>query len=120
VRDSTPGGPSHQLPSPLTFTECQRTSWPLPPIGTTSSSPARGPCLRALDQGHRTAILDLTAGETGTRGSAALRAQEAEAAAKILGVTERRNAGLPDAHLENTEATRRSWWRRFAISLPAW
>ena len=66
-----------------------------------------GTLLKAVDQGHRTAILDLTAGETGTRGSADLRAREAEAAAVILGVTERRNAGLPDAHLANDEPSRR-------------
>lgn len=66
-----------------------------------------GTLLKAVDQGHRTGILDLTAGESGTRGSAALRAEEAERAAAILGVTERRNAGLPDAHLANTDATRR-------------
>lgn len=65
-----------------------------------------GTLLKAVDQGHRTAILDLTAGETGTRGSADLRAKEAEAAATILGVSERRNAGLPDAHLANDEASR--------------
>lgn len=65
-----------------------------------------GTLLRAVDQGYRTAILDLTAGETGTRGSAALRAEEAERAAAILGVGERRNAGLPDAHLHNTDDTR--------------
>jgi N-acetylglucosamine malate deacetylase 1 len=66
-----------------------------------------GTLLRALDAGHRTGILDLTAGETGTRGSADLRAREAEQAAAVLGVSERRNAGLPDAHLENTNDTRR-------------
>ena len=66
-----------------------------------------GTLLKALDQGHTTGILDLTAGETGTRGSADLRAREAEAAAKILGVAERRNAGLRDAHLTNDEASRR-------------
>jgi bacillithiol biosynthesis deacetylase BshB1 len=66
-----------------------------------------GTLLRAADAGHRTAILDLTAGENATRGSAALRAQEAERAAVILGVAERRNAGLPDAHLQNTDETRR-------------
>ncbi len=65
-----------------------------------------GTLLRAADQGYRTAILDLTAGETGSRGSASLRAEEAERAAAILGVAERRNAGLPDAHLHNTDATR--------------
>lgn len=66
-----------------------------------------GTLLRARDQGYATAILDLTAGETGTRGSADLRAAEAARAAEILGVTERRNAGLPDAGLHNTDATRR-------------
>jgi bacillithiol biosynthesis deacetylase BshB1 len=65
-----------------------------------------GTLVRAADQGYRTAILDLTAGETGTRGSAQLRAEEAGRAAKILGVGERRNAGLPDAHLANDEPTR--------------
>ena len=67
-----------------------------------------GTLLKAVDSGYRAGILDLTEGETGTRGSAALRAEEAERAAKILGVTERRNAGLPDAHLQNTDETRRS------------
>jgi bacillithiol biosynthesis deacetylase BshB1 len=66
-----------------------------------------GTLLKAVDQGHRTAILDLTAGESGTRGSAELRGREAERSAAILGVSERCNAGLPDAHLENTETTRR-------------
>lgn len=66
-----------------------------------------GTLLKAADAGHRTAILDLTAGESGTHGSAALRAEEANRAAAILGVSERANAGLPDAHLENSEAARR-------------
>jgi bacillithiol biosynthesis deacetylase BshB1 len=66
-----------------------------------------GTLLRATDAGHRTGVLDLTAGETGTRGSADLRAREAEQAAAVLGLAERRNAGLPDAHLRNDEATRR-------------
>lgn len=66
-----------------------------------------GTLLRAVDDGHRTGILDLTAGETGTRGSAAVRAEEAARAAQILGVTERRNAGLPDAYLQNCDETRR-------------
>jgi len=67
-----------------------------------------GALLRATDAGYRTGILDLTEGETGTRGSAAQRAEEAERATRILGVSERRNVGLPDAHLQNTDETRRS------------
>src|SRR5512141_1790698 len=66
-----------------------------------------GTLLRAVDAGYRTGILDLTAGESGTHGSAALRAREADEAARILGVVERRNAGLPDAHLHHSEEARR-------------
>ncbi len=66
-----------------------------------------GTLIRAADAGYRTGILDLTAGESGTRGSVALRGEEAERAAAIMGVQERRNAGLRDAYLSNTEETRR-------------
>jgi N-acetylglucosamine malate deacetylase 1 len=66
-----------------------------------------GTLLRAVDLGQKTGILDLTQGETGTRGSAALRAEEAQKAATLMGVSERRNAGLPDAHLHNTDEARR-------------
>ncbi len=66
-----------------------------------------GTLLKARDAGHATGILDLTGGETGTRGSAEVRAREAAAAAEVLGVSERRNAGLPDAGLHNTDETRR-------------
>ena len=66
-----------------------------------------GTLLKARAQGYRTGILDLTAGESGTRGSAGLRAEEAARAAEILGLAERRNAALPDAYLQNTDDTRR-------------
>ena len=55
---------------------------------------------------HRVGILDLTQGESGTRGDAATRAAEAARAAAALGVRVRLNAGLPDAHLNNDEASR--------------
>jgi len=66
-----------------------------------------GTLLRVIDAGHRAGVLDLTAGESGTLGSAEVRAREAAAAARVLGLAERRNAGLPDAHLANDEASRR-------------
>ncbi|MDH3496150.1 MAG: bacillithiol biosynthesis deacetylase BshB1 [Gemmatimonadota bacterium] len=66
-----------------------------------------GTLLKAARQGHRTAIIDLTGGEAGTHGSQRLRAAEAARAAELLGVAERRNAGLPDAGLHNTDETRR-------------
>ncbi len=51
-------------------------------------------------RGHRTGILDLTRGELGSRGTAPTRDAEAEAAAAVLGVAARRNAGLPDGGLD--------------------
>jgi N-acetylglucosamine malate deacetylase 1 len=66
-----------------------------------------GTLIKAVDGGYRAGILDLTAGETATRGSASLRAEEAEKAARQMGISERRNAGLPDAHLVNNEETRK-------------
>jgi bacillithiol biosynthesis deacetylase BshB1 len=65
-----------------------------------------GTLVKVARAGHRVGILDLTQGETGTRGSAELRAAEAERAAKTLGVALRLNAGMRDAHLQNDEASR--------------
>ena len=65
-----------------------------------------GTLLAAAARGRRTAIIDLTAGEAATRGSADLRAREAERAAEILGVATRENLGFPDAGLVNTPETR--------------
>lgn len=56
--------------------------------------------------GWRTGILDLTRGESGTRGSASERAAEAEAAAGILKVAHREALDLPDGNVENTLANR--------------
>ncbi|MEO7181137.1 MAG: bacillithiol biosynthesis deacetylase BshB1 [Gemmatimonadaceae bacterium] len=65
-----------------------------------------GTLIKAARHGQRTAIVDLTQGEMGTRGSAALRGQEAERAAALLGCSARETVGLPDAGIENTPATR--------------
>lgn len=65
-----------------------------------------GTLARAASQGYRTGALDLTRGEMGTAGSADLRGEEADAAAAVLGLTARRNAGFPDAGLENNPETR--------------
>ena len=59
-------------------------------------------------KGYATGILDLTQGETGTRGDASTREREATAAAKVLGVSVRANADLPDAGIRNNDATRRT------------
>ena len=52
--------------------------------------------------GFSTGILDLTQGESGTRGSAAEREAEAVAAARILRVSHREALDLPDGSLQNT------------------
>ena len=65
-----------------------------------------GTLIRAADAGHRTAVVDLTAGETGTRGSAKERSVEASHAAELLGLSARETLGLPDAGIVNTPATR--------------
>jgi bacillithiol biosynthesis deacetylase BshB1 len=52
--------------------------------------------------GWKTAILDLTQGESGTRGTAAEREAEANAAAAILRVAHREALDLPDGSLQNT------------------
>jgi len=65
-----------------------------------------GTLARAAAHGHRVGVLDLTAGESGSAGSAPERAREAEAAAGILGLAVRRTAGLPDAALQNTPDAR--------------
>jgi len=61
-----------------------------------------GTLLRMASRGLRTAILDLTKGEAGTRGSAEDREREAAEAAKLLGVGWREALDLPDGAIENT------------------
>ena len=65
-----------------------------------------GTLAKAARAGHRVGIVDLTQGESGTRGDAATRAAEAARAAAALGAHVRLNAGLPDAHVANDEASR--------------
>lgn len=61
-----------------------------------------GTLIRMAGLGYRTGVLDLTAGEMGTRGDPGLRLAEAAEAARLLGLAWRGNSGLPDGRLENT------------------
>jgi bacillithiol biosynthesis deacetylase BshB1 len=65
-----------------------------------------GTLLRMADAGYRTGILDLTAGDMGTRGSPAIRVAESQDAARILRCDWRDNLHFPDARLENSLAGR--------------
>lgn len=57
--------------------------------------------------GKRTGVVDLTRGELGTRGTAELRAEEAERAAAILQLDVRENLGMADGFFRNDEAHQR-------------
>ncbi len=61
-----------------------------------------GALIRMAERGYKTGVLDLTAGEMGTRGDADTRASEAAEAARELLLAWRGNLGLPDAKLEST------------------
>jgi len=62
-----------------------------------------GTMIQMAQAGYATGILDLTRGETGTRGTPETRLKEAARAAKIMGAKVRRNLGLPDAQLKVTD-----------------
>jgi bacillithiol biosynthesis deacetylase BshB1 len=62
-----------------------------------------GTILKEISLGKTVGIVDLTRGELGTRGSAEIRDQEANAAAKILGVSVRENLNMRDGFFVNDE-----------------
>lgn len=55
-------------------------------------------------QGKKVGIVDLTKGEMGTRGTPELRIQEANDAAKILGLSARENLGFEDVFFKDDKA----------------
>ncbi len=59
-----------------------------------------GTMIKMAQAGYRTGILDLTRGETGSRGTPETRLREAARAAKIMGTKVRQNLGFPDARLQ--------------------
>jgi N-acetylglucosamine malate deacetylase 1 len=61
-----------------------------------------GTLIRMAESGYRTGVLDLTAGDMGTRGTPEERVAESEVAAKHLLLGWRGNLHMPDARLENS------------------
>jgi len=59
-----------------------------------------GTLLKMAQRGYKTGILDLTAGEMGTRGTPQTRAKEAAKAAKLLSVKWRGTLGVPDSDVQ--------------------
>ena len=78
-----------------------------------------GTLLRAAEAGYRTGIIDLTAGDMGTRGTPEMRVEESKAAAAILGLSHRENLHFPDARLENSLAGRMTLAQRLREIRPA-
>ena len=85
-----------------------------------------GTMLRMAEAGYVTGIIDLTAGDMGTRGSPEIRVEESQAAAAVLRVSHRENLHFPDARLENTMAGRMTIAHRIrelrpkTVILPYW
>src|SRR5882757_3742520 len=65
-----------------------------------------GTLLRMAQQGYKTGILDLTAGEMGTRGTRETRAQEAAEAREILQISWRGILGVPDSDVQANRANK--------------
>jgi N-acetylglucosamine malate deacetylase 1 len=59
-----------------------------------------GTMIKMARRGYKTGILDLTAGEMGTRGTPETRAKEAAKAAKLLGAAWRGVLGVPDSDVQ--------------------
>ncbi len=60
-----------------------------------------GTVIKMAEAGYKVGALDLSAGESGTRGNAVRREQEAQRASKVLGLVHRENLFLPDAAIED-------------------
>ena len=62
-----------------------------------------GTLIAAVVQGKKVAVVDLTRGELGTRGTAEIRDIEAADAAKAMGVHARENLEMADGFFQNDE-----------------
>ena len=65
-----------------------------------------GTLIKMAEMGYRTGVLDLTAGDMGTRGTPEQRIAESEAAGQHMLLKWRGNLHMPDARLENTITAR--------------
>ncbi len=77
-----------------------------------------GLLLAARARGWRTAVVDMTRGEMGTRGTPEIRARECEEAARVLGLTVRHNLELPDGGVRDTDEARRAVVRTIRLLQP--
>src|SRR5260370_42648321 len=68
-----------------------------------------GTLLAMAEAGYRTGILDLTRGETGSRGTPEHRLREAVRAGKLLRATVQQNLGFPDEPMEMRQEKKMSY-----------
>lgn len=66
-----------------------------------------GTLIKSKSLGYTTGIIDLTQGEMGSRGDSKTRLEEAEAAARVLGLDLRETLNLGDGRLDEVSATMR-------------
>jgi N-acetylglucosamine malate deacetylase 1 len=67
---------------------------------------AGGTLIKLARMGYKTGVIDMTRGESGTRGTPEIRAAEAESAARELGLSVRENLDLGDARVWANEESR--------------
>jgi N-acetylglucosamine malate deacetylase 1 len=85
-----------------------------------------GTLIKMAEAGYRTGVLDLTAGDMGTRGTPEQRIVESEVAAKVMLAGWRGNMRFPDARLQNDLSARMSLAVKIrelkprAVILPYW
>jgi LmbE family N-acetylglucosaminyl deacetylase len=77
-----------------------------------------GTLLKMVDKGYSVGILDLTKGEMGTRGTAELRAQEAEAARAVIGARFRERADFGDSKLTASIENRLALAEKIRVARP--
>jgi N-acetylglucosamine malate deacetylase 1 len=77
-----------------------------------------GTLAKLVSLGYRVGVLDMARGEMGTRGSAEIRAREAEAASRELNLAVRDNLELPDGHIWLTEESRTRMVRKIRLYRP--
>lgn len=85
-----------------------------------------GTLIRMAEMGYRTGVLDLTAGDMGTRGTPEQRIAESQEAGRHMRLSWRDNQLMPDARLENTITARMTLAMRIrelkprVVILPYW
>ncbi|HKA23192.1 MAG TPA: bacillithiol biosynthesis deacetylase BshB1 [Blastocatellia bacterium] len=77
-----------------------------------------GTLAKLVHLGYRVGVLDMARGEMGTRGSAEIRAHEADAASRELNLAVRDNLELPDGHIWLTEESRTRMVRKIRLYRP--